>query len=59
MLVDRGRQDTTPAEPARWGDMGWRCVKPQRRPPVVLVAVHLLDNDLHFLDSYLWICALG
>jgi len=20
---------------------------------------HLLDEDLHFLDSHLWICALG
>ena len=24
-----------------------------------LFDLHLLDNDLHFLDSYLWICALG
>jgi hypothetical protein len=54
MLVDRDA-----ARACSMGDMGWRCVKPQRRSPVVLVAVHLLDNDLHFLDSYLWICALG
>jgi hypothetical protein len=38
VVVNRGRQDTTRPEPARWGIWGGGAQKPQRRPPVVLVA---------------------